>query len=332
MALSTGLDAQIGFAEETTYGTFVAPTVFLTFTSEGLSRSEERVESDATGTGEMVLHEDSWETGRAGGEGPVEFEWPDRGTRVLGKHMLGKVTSTQPDPTGAPTVWEHVCEVDPLDGKSLSVQVGRPNAVGVVKPWSYPGAKVAEWTLSNEVDGLLLCSISFDVRDEDKSEPLAVKSFPTGQRKLAWTKGSITIDGTEIPVTSVELSGSNSMKTDRFFLQTTSPGLKDEPLDGHGRREYGGSLAGEYRPELEALYDAFVAGTTAPLVAEWKGREIVPGFNYGLRVDAPSIRIDGGTPNVDGAEAIEQGVDFTVLGVTGQSPIKFTITDDQAPA
>lgn len=329
MSLTTGLDAQVGVADEVTFGTYQEPDTFLLFTSEGLQRSAERVESEAVGRGAdgFVLHEDDYEQGREGAEGPLEFEVPDRGFRLFGKHMLGKVTTTE---VVVGEVYEHVCEIDVLDGKSFTTQVGRPRTDGTIVPWSYLGCKVAEWELSCEVDGLVTASLSLDARQETRAQALAARTLIADQRKLAWNKGAIQVDGTEVPVSELNVSGSNAMRTDRFFIQSTDAELKDEQLDGNGRRNYEGSLSGEYRPELEALYDLFVSGAPVPAFAEWTGREIgATGMNYGLRVDLAKIRVDGSTPNVSGAEALEMGVDFTVLAATGQSAVKFTITDDQ---
>jgi len=49
MAIRSGLGAQLGFAAESTYGTYVAPTRFLEFTTEGLDISQEPIASQGSG-------------------------------------------------------------------------------------------------------------------------------------------------------------------------------------------------------------------------------------------------------------------------------------------
>lgn len=331
MALTTGLDSQAGFAEESEYGTFVVPDEFFYIVSEGITRSAERVEAAGIRPGGLVLHEDDWEEGREAAEGPVELEWPDRGGRFLGKHMLGKVTSSQPDDVGAPNVWEHVCEVFPLDGLSATVQVGRPDTTGTVQPWTYLGAKIAEWELSCEVDGLLMASLTWDVRQEIQTEALAAKSFVASQRKLVWVGGSLTVDAADVPVSSVTFSGTNPIRTDRFFMQGDDSGLKDEPLDGEGLRSYSGSFDGENRPEFATVYEKFLSGAPASVVANFQGKIIEDVYRYGLKIETPSVRIDGETPTVGGPEALERSIPFTVTENGTDPAIRFTITDDQAP-
>lgn len=328
MSLSTGLDAQVGIAQETAWGTYTAPTLFVMFTSEDVKRSAERVEAEGIRPGALVAHEDDWEEGRVGAEGPLEFEWPDRGMSMIGKAMLGKVTHSQPDPSGAPTVWQHVCEVFPLDGQGLTFQVGRPDNSGTVKAWSYVGGKVLEWEISNEVDGLVVASLTFDFQNEDRTRPLAAKSFAANLRKLAWVGGVVTLDGTEAKATDVKFSGKNPLRPDRFFIQSGAE-LKDEQLEGDGLREYEGSVTMEYSPAAEAIYDKFVSGAPVAVAAEWQGRTISGTHKYGLKVEAGVCRVEGETPTVGGAEAIESAIPFVVKSNGTDSAIKFTLTDDQ---
>ena len=323
------IQAQVGVGEESTYGTYAVPTAFPMFLSEGLTRSAERDESEAIRPGAFVLGADDWEEGRVGCEGPVELEWADRGMRLWAKHMLGKVTTTQPDAAGNPTVYRHVAEIESLDGKSLTVQVGRPRGA-TVRPWTYLGCKVTEWELTNEVGGFLTATFSFDAREETRTPALAANSLIAGQRKLHWAGASILVNGVEVPLSDVSLSGTNPLRTDRYFMRATSPRLKDEPLEDGGRREFTGSLSGEYRPEFEALYDMVISGEQVPLVAKWTGRTITGTYKFDMQIDLPSIRIDGGPPNVSGAEAITQGVDFAVTQPATGSAVKFTITDNRA--
>lgn len=332
MARSTGLDAQLGLAEEETWGTFVTPTDFLMFLQEGFKRSAGRDEAEGLRAGEYALHEDDWEEGRVGVDGDFTLEWPDRGTALLVKHMLGSLSTSQPDDTGDPNVFEHVGTPGPLDGQSLAFQAGRPDRGGVVRPFSYSGCKITEWEISNEIDGYLLATINVDGRDESRAEPLAAKSFIASQRKLHWAGGFVEVAGVEVPVSSISLKGVNQLRTERYFMSDGGSQLKDEQLEGSALRDYTGDFDCEW-DGANGLYDLYVNGTPATLVAKWVGGVIAGGsgsFKFGLTVSIPVARFDGETPTTDGADAIEQTLPFKALSNGTDPVVEFTVTDNVA--
>jgi hypothetical protein len=328
VSLPSGLDAQFGVAEESSYGTIETPTRFYEFVSESIKRNGERIESAGLRPNRRVQSVNGWAQGRVGVEGDVELEHPDRGGALLWKHILGAVNTTQPDVGNAPTVYEHTATLGNLGGKSLTGQVGRPDVGGVVRPFTYSGLKVAEWELSIEVDGTLMLTLTFDGHDEDTdTEGLAVTSYPTGVKPLYFTGATINLAGAQYDVSEFSLSGSNGLKTDRYFLRGSGTDLKKEPLESE-KREYTGELLAEF--DGLTAYNRFVNGTTAALTATFEGDTIEDAFKFAVEVNLAVVRFDGETPSVEGAEVLEQPLAYKVLDNGTDSPVEVVVRDNSA--
>src|SRR5258708_1873690 len=117
MPLAGGLSAQFGMVDETTFGTPPTVSRFLEFNNETVEQTIERIPSSGLRVNRRVLRSSQWVPGRKSVQGDIEFEWQQQGMGLLLKHMLGGITSAQPNVGSAPTVWEHTAKVGQLDGK-----------------------------------------------------------------------------------------------------------------------------------------------------------------------------------------------------------------------
>lgn len=324
MSGRTGRDAQVGYAIETSFGVFTAPTGFTEFTEESLSRSEERMESASIRPGQRVLRNDDWDPGRIGVEGGLNVEVPDRGSHDLWRAIVGGAAPvvTQPDSVNAPNVYQRVYTLGDLDGISLSLQIGRPGVGGVVHPFSYLGCKVNEWELSASVDEYAQLSYTLDGREESLGEALAAPSYDDS-RPLPWHGTTVSVDGGPANVMDASLSGGGGLKTDRYFLGDR---LKKEQLEGVELRGLSGELSGEF--EDPVAYQRFIDGAIAAVQFNIVGGLIEATYNYGVVIDLPSVRTDGNTPNVGGPDVVEQTLGYKVTDNGVDEPITITVTDD----
>lgn len=137
MTLKSGLGASLGFGDESTWGTAVAPTVWVPFLEESLSTEIERLTSEAIIAGARVPRSSQWAEGAITASGDVSMELNDLSKGLLLKHMFGGATTTGP--------------FSPADisGLGLTVQVGIPDVnTGTVRPKTLAGGKVASWELA----------------------------------------------------------------------------------------------------------------------------------------------------------------------------------------
>src|SRR5262249_46851663 len=118
MPLASGLAAQLGIVDESTYGTAVTVTRFYDFVSENVNLSVDRIEAKGLRAGARVLKSAQWVAGKKSIAGPVELEVWNKGYGLWLKHAFGAVTSTQPDSVGNPTVWDHTFTPGDLAAKS----------------------------------------------------------------------------------------------------------------------------------------------------------------------------------------------------------------------
>lgn len=314
--LASGLGGQLGLAAESTYGTFVAPTRWFEFNSESLHLERERIESGGIRAGRRVLHR--WAQGVQRVVGDIEMEVGAVGFGIIWSHILGGNVTAGAGP------YTHTATPGDLAGKSLSVQVGRPDIGGVVRPFSYVGCKVASAELAFAVNEYAMLTLSLYGAHEDTAQTLGTASYPATYAPFVFTAGSVSVAGSGFDVKEGSLSIDNGLATDRHFIRTTTPERPKEPLESD-RRAITGELTADFT-DLTA-YNRFVNGTEAALVLT---------FNSGassILTVTMNVRYDGATPNVDGADLLEQSLPFkAVSGTSDAAAITVVTTNSDSAA
>ena len=316
MPLASGLAGQWGFVDEVTYGTFVAPTRFLEFNSESVGLERERIESAGIRAGRRVLHR--WAAGVQRVAGDIEFELAPQGTALLWKHILGTVATTGAGP------YTHTLSPGDLSGKSMTVQIGRPDIAGTVRAFSYLGCKVTSAELTLDVNAFAMMKVSLYGAHEDTAQTLATASYPASLSPFVFTQGSLTLAASAFDVKSASLSIDNGLAVDRHFVRATTPERSKEPLEAD-RRAITGTLVADFT-DLTA-YNRFVNGTEAALVFT---------LNAGAAAQTTitmNVRFDGDTPEIGGAELLEQSLPFKAVSSTSDAAaLTVVVTNsDSAP-
>ena len=302
--MATIFDAYLGAKDEATYGTAIAVDKFYEFNSEGIEGKYERIESEALRAGTKFTRSDRFAVNPKGAEGEIEMEVMTRQFGFWLKHMLGNVASG----TAALGVTKHTFTPGDLNGKSFTVQVGRPGSNGTVHPFTYEGGKVSEWELKNSVDGLLMLNVTADFEAESSSGTgayaVSTPTYPTVDNTLfSFLGGDVQVAGTSFKVSDVSIKGSNGLKTDRYFIGS---GLgKREPLEAEFR-EIEFELSGEFEDltQYNRVKSATAAGALASVTLTWTGLAVAGGGIPTFKVTLPAARFDTGAPNVDGRDLI----------------------------
>jgi hypothetical protein len=317
MATGTGIDSQLGVAEEVTYGTYVAPTLFYEFVSEKITLDLGKIYGKNVRSFRFQ-RSNRVRTYVKQAKGEVTFGVATTGFGLLFKHMFGAVSTTSP---GAPKPLEkvHTFTPDPngLKGKSLSWQVGRPEALtGVVVPFSYPGGKINSWELSAKLDDILMLSLSNDFKTEDTAQVLTAASYSASPGALlTFVDGSVTVGGSTYFVKGISVKGENNLAVDRRGLGN----VKREPL-ASGELGITGSLDCEF--EGLTNHTSLRNGTTAQLVLTFSYGEIDAGQSnpFKIVVTIPLIEFTGDPPTVDGAGVVQFPLKFKGL-YNGTNPL-----------
>lgn len=318
MAIRSGLAAQLGAVAEDTWGVYKAPTSFIEFTEESLALAIERIESPGLRASNRVLRTDRWAAGQKRVEGTVSFEAPSKGLGLWLKHALGSSSITTP--SGATNARLHTHTLGDPYGLGLTVQVGRPDSGGTVRPFSYIGCKIDQLTLSNSVDEFLVVECEIVGEDETTSQSLASASYPTGVQLFNWTQGVISIGGSSVGVvTDFSVTVANNHKSDRYFLGAA---IMSEPIIA-GMTEITGSMTVEF--DSLTNYNRFVNGTIAAVTAKWTAATAIEStfFPY-VEVSLPDVRFDGTTPAVAGPDVVTIELPFKALYDGTDQPVTIT--------
>ncbi len=302
MPLASGLAGQIGLVAEGTYGTFVAPSRWYEFVSEGLRLERERIESKGIRAGRRVLHR--WAAGVQRVTGPIVMELAPQNFGILFSHMFGGLVTAGSNP------YTHTATPGDLAGKSLSIQVGRPDIGGVVRPFSYLGCKIATWEISAAVNEYAMLNLDVYGAHEDTAQTLGTAAYPATLTPFTFIHGAVTVAGSPFDVKEATLSGDNGLAIDRHFIRATTPERPKEPLE-ETRREYTGTLTADFT-DLTA-YNRFVNGTEAALVLTFNA-----GASATLAITM-NVRYDGETPVIEGDELLEQSLPFKAISATSDA-------------
>jgi hypothetical protein len=322
-------DNQIGYVDESTYGTRVVPTRFLEFDNEAVVRNQINREGAGLRAGKRVQRVDHQSQANKGAGGKVAHELRHKGFGLLLKHCVGKAAVlSQPSAGPDPTVWDQVFTLGDSAGLSMTAQIGRPETVDrVVKPFDYVGVKVADWTISQDLDAYTMLEMTLDAMDEITSQTLATASYPAFGTIPPFNDGgcSVLVNSLAYLPSKLSLTCNNGIKTDRYSLRADT--RKREPLAGNALATLTGTMSGEF--EAMTNYAAFVAGTIVPIVLKWEGPIISNAFKYTFQITLANCRIDGETPQTGGLAVPDQNVPFTVLddGATAPISILYRSTD-----
>lgn len=293
MAARTGIAAQAGIAAETTWGTEVTVNVFLPLVSEGIQRAEDHTISKAIRVGRYVLSSEQWNGGVIEVGGPIAFELDNKNVRVLFKSMFGSESTNSP--------WTYT--PDDLTGDSFTLQLGRPDTGGTVRPFTYAGTKVNTWEISAAVGEMVTLALDVIAKSESTSTTLATATYTSSSLPFKFTGATLTIAGSAVnTVREMSLQGDNKLSR-RQFLGTQATA---EPYP-NGLYEYTGTVVTDF--ESLTAYNRFVAGTEAALVMTFtRGASTI--------VITCNVKFNGETPNVDGREVVAQNLPFMCVGST----------------
>ncbi|MFN2384137.1 MAG: phage tail tube protein [Gemmatimonadota bacterium] len=324
MAIPSGLSAQLGIVDESTYGTPVTVTRFYEFISESLKCEIERIESAALRSGTRVQRSDRWAAGKKNVGGDIEMELANKSFGLWWKHIMGGVATSQPDAGGNPTVYLYTFTPGDLP-VGLTAQVGRTDIGGTTRAFTYHGCRVAEWALDAAVGEIAKLTMTILGEDEDTATALATASYPSTLALMTFVQGTLSLAGSAYDVSSIKIGGNNGLSDDRYFLGSQ---LRKSPLEA-GMRTYTGEIASEFT-DLTA-YNRFVNGTEAALLLLFQGATISTTYKYECKLTC-NVRFDGETPRVEGADIIKQPLAFKCLGNTSASAIQIDYqTTDTTP-
>jgi len=344
MPTGSGLDAQLGVKLETVVGTPVTVDKFPEFNSEGFDYDPGYIEPEGLRVGVKFKRGSRLVQSRRTVAGTLEMNYATRLMGTFWKPALGSAVTTPTLVLGS--AFSQVHQTGDLLGKSLTVQVGRPEpSTQTVKPHTFSGCKVTGWEWSVSDNETAKFSLDFDGWDEATATALATATYLTspapeefnfsqctvfsqggtigGANPLTYTGGSAI---TSI-VKSLSFKGDNALATERYGLGNA--GIKKEQLE-NGIPTITGSLEAEYLQS--EFYTPFKANTSTSLNVKFEGSIISGSDKNTIEFIVPQIRIKNVTPMVTGPDLVTATVEFEVYSDGTNNPFQVKLISADSTA
>ena len=317
MVIGSGLGAQLGIAAESTFGTYVAPTVFPEFTKESLVVEKTTATSQGIAAGRLMALSSRRVVTQKEVSGSIDLEVANKGMGLLLQALMG--TTVTPVQQGVTTAYLQTHTLADTWGKSLSIQVGIPMTTGTVTDKSYLGCKVISAEYSCEVGGMLTSTYEIDGRDCSESQTLAAASYspasPFHFGQMAVKAGTFSSETALDGVRKVSVKIERPQATDRFYANQSA--LKSQPI-ANDLVKITGSLEMDY--VATTVDDLHTSDGATSLVIEFIGANIASTYYDTFRIKLPAIKIDDAPPTVDGPAVVRTTYNFTAL-YDGTNPV-----------
>ena len=303
--------SQLGAAQESAFGTYVAPTRYYEFTGEGMTWDQERIESRAWRAGTRVISSSRWKPGGISVAGNVDMEVANQGFGLWFNNAFGAGTITTP---GTATARLHTFTLGDLVGKSMSIQAGIEDRGGTALPFSFLGCKVQTFEFRCAVGELLTVSANVLGQDLATAQALGTASYPSNQELFSFIEGTLTIAGGTVNVREFAMLVDNRLTDDFIF----GSGQTREPTEPALRQ-----VSGTFNADFVGLteFNRFKNGTEAELNLIFDTGTVIEGaLTYKAEITA-NVRYDGETPSIDGPEAVNLPVAYTVTAPGAGEPV-----------
>lgn len=316
--IGSGLSSQLGVKAESVYGTGVTVDRFIEFNSESLEA--EVVHLMTRGLGQRFQRTSRVRTYIKRGQGQVAFDIMNVGHGMFFRQLLGGVSTAHP---GTEYVHTFTPDATGKAGVSMTIQKGVPDITGTVRPFTFPGSKVLEGTLTAELDANLTLALTIDSATATTGTALASESINANAVPLSFIDGSATIGGGSVDIVSFAVTVKDAQDVDRRFIGNT----RKEPI-ANGEMEITGTLTMEFASL--AQYALFVAGTEIEdLILTFAYGDTGAAVPFKLVITIASLKYTGETPKVGSSEVVKQALPFKAL-YNGTDPIisiAYTTTD-----
>lgn len=277
MSTAFGQNAWIGTGEESTFGTYVAPTKFHEIVKESLKGEQSKISKPTL----RSVSQSARIPSRKSVGGAIEMQLGWTGYERFLKHGMGALNTSGAGP------YTHDFTLAQNLPTGLSIHVNRDaDNLGAGSAWKYEGCQIQKLTLANQVEDPITLNVEFVGRSWDNLA-VATPTFPAFDA-MTWDKmTTFELDGLVIQARSWELMIENNLAADRYILGS----LLRKGLGRNGPRK----VSGKFQLELENLtaYDYFKNLSEADLVIEY-----VDGTKF-FQIALPKIILNGSDPSAE---------------------------------
>jgi hypothetical protein len=340
MSLPSGLGAQWGVIDETTYG--VAPSlssaVFYAADKDSLQLKKTTKQGTGIFAGSLAPRAARRRPTEYSVQGALPMDLPMRQLNPWLKRMFGSfgqsgATLTEDGSTGAYSATHYLGD---LTGHTFCTQAGKPAVDGTVKPFTYTGMKVSAWEIACSMGEIAKLTLTCEGRNElagswvdslNGSVPtLEAYTAPVTGEVFCWVDANVYYGGTPSTTSGVttvsgatkagNVKGPLSLKVTRpmdtiRYSPDVAP-YRNEPLQ-NALTKIEGSWVVEFL-SAETYLAAYQADTGLTIELRFTGPAIGSGSDFAeLSLLCSNIRFDGESPQVPGPDILTQTIPWTVL-------------------
>lgn len=314
MAIGSGLAGSFGIVDESTYGTYVAPTRWYEATGNiDFKKVKNTYQGGGLAAGRFAQPGSMRVVTTVAGVGAVPLEVRNTKMGLLLKHIFGSTPTPTLQNTSTGYLQSHVLADN--FGKSFTAQVGVPDTTGTVRPYTFLGAKITAAEFSCRVNEGLTVALDIDFRDVSEAQGLVAPSYTTGQKPFHFGQWSPKIHATYGSEALVQGVRSFTLKIerpqdgDRFY--GGNGGLKSEPI-WNDYVKVSGAVEVDYQTKGD-FADRFASDTPVAMLHEFLGASLggSPTINETFRIRTSQTFFDGETPTVQGPGIVTTSFPFT---------------------
>lgn len=286
-------DFQLGFKDESSYGTAVVVDRFAEYNGDTapITGTAGRTEGNPLRLGSRARRQSRVVPFLDHAEGTVPFDVMNKGFGFWLKYMLPNVATTGAGPfTHTATEGTSSQSV----GKSFTAQMNYPfHPTGTNQAVTFAGGKVPKWTLHCAVDEMLQCDMDVWFNSMTTATALATAAYPATMSNFAWVHGAVTIGGSAVDLTSFSLEVDQGYNLDRAAIRGNA--ARKEPTPGVLGITWSGEADFESLTQWNRVHSTTVAALSASVVATFtNGTDVLTATLPGARFDELSFGGDRG--------------------------------------
>jgi len=324
MGAGSGLAGSIGIGVETTYGVYAPPTRWYPWEEEKFSVDRKFSKSKAIVSGSLVAQSAQTVLLTQIVKGSLKIPILTSGMGMILQAALGNVVGpTQQSTTAA---YQTVATIGATVGKSLTIQIGRPEVGGVVVPYTYTGCKITSMEVTAEAGDVGECALEFIGQQMTESQTLVAPVFPSvnpiefsfqGMTLKAGAFGAETAMGT---VKKLTLKLARKLDEERFYIGGS--GLVAEPIENE-LIDLTSDLTVDFSNTTD--WDTYVnTAEKISVIVSMVGQQIASPYDYTFECQMPTAQVEGNDPAMSGPKIVEREVKLTGLDDNTHNPLTVT--------
>lgn len=251
MSVAFGNKAFIGFAEESTFGTYVSATKFLEIMEESFMGERQYIAKPSLRNVSQIQKV----LGKTNVKGGFKAQLGFSGFERIMKHALGSSTTTGTGP------YTHTASLADALPTGLSFYVDRDSTGNGDGGHRYIGCNIDKLTIRQAIEEMAEIEVSVVGQSWSPGVTAETPTFPTFEQADWYNFSTFTFDGQTVPAKDVEFTLENDLATDRNKLGSYY-------VVGFGRKGPR-KISGKFSVERDsvvatALSDDYAAASSTP--------------------------------------------------------------------